>query len=70
MSISHCRECDELISSRAAECIYCGIAMPDAQRYWGYLLVHYLIPGLLLLGGLLYWWMVMLPELRGQLLNH
>lgn len=70
MSLFPCRICGRLLSTTAEKCPGCGEERPNAQKYQQYLLVRYFIPGLLFLGGVLYWWIILLPALKAQFLDH
>jgi hypothetical protein len=59
MSLFPCRICERLLSKTAEQCPGCGEKHPNTQKYQRYLLVRYVIPGLLFLGGVLYGWMVL-----------
>jgi predicted nucleic acid-binding Zn ribbon protein len=70
MSLFPCRVCGRPLSTTAEKCPGCGEKFPNAQKHRRHLLVRYIIPGLLLLGGVLYWWIVLLPALKAQFLDH
>jgi hypothetical protein len=70
MSLFPCRVCERPVGATAKICPGCYTKLPAAQTYRRYLLVRYIIPGLLLLGGVLYWWIVLLPALKAQFLDH
>lgn len=70
MSLFPCRVCERPLGATAKICPDCATELPIAPKHRRYLLVRYIIPGLLFLGGVLYGWMVLLPALKAQFLDH
>lgn len=64
MSLSPCRICGRLLSRTAQKCPGCEEKYPNAKKHQLYLLVRYVIPGLLFLGGMLYWWLILFPAMK------